>query len=170
MPDWVVHVAVAWTLCRVLRFKYSQFNPGNTALVMVGSIFPDALKISILFELLGLDWWDYLYVLHLPVGTFLLAGIFALFFQEKKTAFLFLSLGILTHYALDLLLFQLGNGIYLFYPVSWMGFSANLVPNDDYYITIVALMVALLVYLMSKWIENKQDENLIDRLNEDNKY
>lgn len=157
MPDWVVHVAVAWTLCRILRFKYPQFNSGNTALVMLGSVFPDALKVSILFELMGLDWWDYIYVLHLPVGSFLLAGIAALFFKEKKIAFLFLSVGILTHYALDLLLIQLGNGIYLFYPVSWMGFAANLVPNDDYYITIIALLVALVVYLVSRWVETKHE-------------
>ena len=155
MPDWVVHVCVAWTLCRILRFKYPQFNSGNTALVMIGSVFPDALKVSILFELLGLDWWNYIYVVHLPVGSFLLAGIAALFFKEKKSAFMFLSLGIITHYAMDLLLVQLGYGMFLFYPFSWMGFTLNMVPNDDYYITIVALLVALVVYLVSRWIQKR---------------
>lgn len=156
MPDWVVHVAVAWTICRVLRFKYPQLDPANTALVMVGSVLPDAIKISILFEWMGLDWWDYLHAFHLPIGAFLLAGIAALLFKEKKTAFILLSAGIITHFALDLLLIQLGNGIYLFYPVSWMGFSLNLVPNDDYFITIAALLVALSVYFLSKWLENKR--------------
>jgi hypothetical protein len=158
MPDWVVHVCVAWTLCRVLRFKYPQFNQGNTALVMIGSVFPDALKVGIPLELLGLDGWDYIYVLHLPVGSFLLAGIASLFFREKKVAFLFLSLGILTHYALDLLLIQLGNGMYLLYPASWMGFTLNLVPNDDYNITIVALVIALVVYVVSNWAEKNRFE------------
>ncbi len=158
MPDWVVHVCVAWTLCRILRFKYPQFNSANTALVMIGSVFPDALKVSILFELLGLDWWNYIYVVHLPVGSFLLAGIAALFFKEKKSAFMFLSLGIITHYAMDLLLVQLGYGMFLFYPFSWMGFTLNLVPNDDYYITIVALLVALVVYLVSKWVEMRNND------------
>jgi len=155
MPDWVVHVAVAWSLCRILRFKYPQFNQPNTVLVMVGSVFPDALKVSILFELMGQDWWDYIYVVHLPIGSFLLAGIAALLFQKKKEAFLFLSLGIITHYALDLLLIQMGYGMYLFYPASWMGFTMNLVPNDDYYITIVALFIALVVYVLSEWKERK---------------
>jgi len=151
MPDWVVHIAVAWTLCRILRFMYPQFNPANTALVMAGSVFPDAVKISILFELFGFDWWDYIHVVHLPLGAFLMAGIATLLFEEKKTAMAFLSAGILTHFALDLLLIQLDNGIYLFYPFSWKGFSLNLVPNDDYHITIVALLVALSVYLLSLW-------------------
>ncbi|BDZ68970.1 metal-dependent hydrolase [Methanobacterium ferruginis] len=155
MPDWVVHVAVAWSLCRILRFKYPQFNQPNTVLVMVGSVFPDALKVSILFELMGQDWWDYIYVVHLPIGSFLLAGIASLLFQKKKEAFLFLSLGIITHYALDLLLIQMGYGMYLFYPASWMGFTVNLVPNDDYYITIVALFIALVVYVLSEWKERK---------------
>ncbi len=155
MPDWVVHVAVAWSLCRILRFKYPQFNQPNTVLVMVGSVFPDALKVSILFELMGQDWWDYIYVVHLPIGSFLLAGIASLLFQKKKEAFLFLSLGIITHYALDLLLIQMGYGMYLFYPASWMGFTMNLVPNDDYYITIVALIIAIVVYVLSEWKERK---------------
>nr|WP_321421967.1 metal-dependent hydrolase [uncultured Methanobacterium sp.] len=159
MPDWIVHVAVAWTICRVLRFRYSEFNPANTALVMVGSILPDAIKVAVFSDVIGYNLWNLLYVFHLPIGTFILAGIASLFFREKKTAFLFLSMGILTHYALDLLLIQVGYGMYLFYPVSWMGFSLNLVPNDDFYITIVALAIALGVYLVSDQIERKMLKN-----------
>jgi len=56
---------------------------------------------------------------------------------------------------MDLLLIQLGYGMYLLYPASWMGFTLNMVPNDDYYITIVALFIALLVYVLSEWQEKK---------------
>jgi len=156
VPDWVVHLAVAWSVCRILSFRYPQFNPANTVLVMVGSIFPDAIKISILTELVGYDVWDYIYVFHLPVGTFILAGIAALLFREKKSAFLFLSMGIITHYLLDLLLIQVGYGMALFYPLSWTRFTLNLVPNDDYYITIMALFIALIVYLVSRLVEKRK--------------
>jgi hypothetical protein len=155
MPDWIVHLAVAWTLCRLLRFKYPQFNSQNTILVMIGAVLPDAVKVGMLFDFLGHDWWDYILALHLPAGSLVLAGLFSLLFKEKKTAFLFLSLGILTHYLLDLLLVQLGDGIYIFYPVSWIGFQLDMVPTDDYNITIVALIIALLVWLVSRWYENK---------------
>ncbi|MEN6592580.1 MAG: hypothetical protein ABFC12_04980, partial [Methanobacterium sp.] len=121
--------------------------------------FPDAIKVSILSDLMGYDLWNYIYVFHLPIGTFILAGIASLFFREKKTAFLFLSLGIVTHYAMDLLLIQVGYGMCLFYPVSWMGFTLNRVPSDDYYITIVALVIALVVYLVSDWIETTHVKN-----------
>ncbi len=155
MPDWIVHITVAWILCRIIRFKYPEMDPANTALVMVGSVLPDAVKICILLEQLGLDWWGYLNVLHLPIGAILIAGIGSLLFCEKKSAFILLSAGILTHFALDLLLIQLGNGISLFYPLSWAGFSLNLVPNDDYWITIGTLLIAISVYLISEYTEKK---------------
>ena len=122
---------------------------------MIGSVLPDAVKVGILFELMGHDWWNYISALDLPLGSLVLAGIFSLFFKEKKIAFLFLSFGILTHYLLDLLLIQLGDGIYIFYPISWLGFHLDIIPTDDYNITIVALTIALLVYLVSRWYENK---------------
>jgi hypothetical protein len=152
LPDWVVHIAVAWTLCRLLRFKYPQFNTGNTAIAMVGSILPDAVKIGSLVPLFGLaNWMGYFNAIHTPLTSLVLAGLVSLLFKGKKTAFLFLSFGILTHYFLDLLL--IGEGIYLFYPISWISFHLDLVPNDDYNITIIALIIALTVYLLSKWYE-----------------
>jgi len=84
------------------------------------------------------------------------AALASLFFEKKKYVFLFFGLGILTHFAVDLLLIQISGGIYLLYPFSWMPFHLDLVPNDDYYITIVALGVALLVNLFSRWVDRKK--------------
>lgn len=74
--------------------------------------------------------------------------------REKKHLPVFIH-GIVTHYLLDLLLIQVGYGMVLLYPLSWTGFTLNLVPNDDYYITIVALFIALIVYLVSRLMEKK---------------
>ncbi len=153
MPDWIVHVAVAWTLCRLLRFKYPQFDTPNTILVMVGALMPDVVKVVMLFNLFGHDWWNYIYALHQPAGSFLVAGFASLFFEKKREVFLFFSLGVLTHYALDLLLLQISGGLYLLYPLSWVTFSLDRVPNDDYYITILALGVALGLYVVGRWVE-----------------
>lgn len=150
MPDWIVHIAVAWTLCRLLRFKYPQFNTGNTALAMVGSIIPDAAKLGTVIQSLQ----QYYFAIHTPLISLLLAGLISLLFKEKKTAFLFLSFGILTHYLLDLLL--IGEGIYFFFPISWVSFQLNIVSTTDYYIDIIALILALIVYLASKWYERNQ--------------
>ncbi|MDI9436460.1 MAG: hypothetical protein QM405_00095 [Euryarchaeota archaeon] len=157
MPDWMVHVAVAWTLCRVLRFRFTQFDTPNTILVMVGSLMPDVVKIVMLFNTMGHDWWSYIYALHQPLGSFLVAAFACLFFEKKRDVFLFFSLGVLSHYALDLFLLQISGGLYLFFPFNWICFSLDLVPNDDYTITVVALGVALLVYVLGRWVEKKQD-------------
>jgi hypothetical protein len=156
LPDWIVHVAVAWTVCRVFRFRYQSFDPPNTAIAMVGSVIPDLMKLSMIFEFFGMDGLDYLIPLHLPVGSVLLAAIISLLFEDKKTVFLFLALGLATHFLLDLLLMQINGGMYLLFPFSWQTMSLNLVPNDDYYLTIVAIFVALSVYIVGKWWDNKK--------------
>lgn len=150
MPDWIVHIAVAWTLCRLLRFKYPQFNTGNTALALIGSILPDVAKLGTVIQSLQL----YFFSIHTPLISLVLAGLISLVFKEKKTAFLFLSFGILTHYLLDSLL--IGEGIYFFFPISWVSFQLNIVSTTDYYIDIIALILALIVYLASKWYERNQ--------------
>jgi len=108
-----------------------------------------------LFNPLGHDWWNYIYALHQPLGSFLVAGLASLFFENEKKTFLFFGLGILTHFALDLLLLQVSGGIYLLYPLSWMAFHLDVVANDDYLITLVALIMALVVYMVGRWLEGK---------------
>lgn len=163
MPDWIVHVAVAWTLCRILRFKYPQFDTPNTILVMLGALMPDVVKAAMLFNLFGHDWWDYIYALHQPVGSLLVAAFASLFFEKKRDVFLFFCLGVLTHYALDLLLLQISGGLYPLFPFSWAYISLDLVPNDDYYITVVALGVALVVYFVGRWVDKNQSNSIMKK-------
>jgi membrane-bound metal-dependent hydrolase YbcI (DUF457 family) len=125
-------------------------------MAMIGSVLPDVVKFGILFDYIGVDVWDYFQPLHLPVGSIILAGIVSLFFEDRKTVFLFIVLGVLTHFFLDLLLYHLNGGMHLFYPFSWQTFSLNLVPNDDFNITIIALLVALSVYIIFKLLDNRK--------------
>jgi len=153
MPDWIVHIAVAWTICSILSFKYSQFNMGNTVIAMIGSILPDISKFLIILNFLSHGLIDSA-AIHTPLASLTLAGLISLFFLEKKSAFLFLSLGILTHYLLDVLL--IGPGMTLLFPFSWLGFELGIVPADDYNITIIALILTLTVYLLSRWYERNK--------------
>lgn len=151
MPDWITHIAVAWTLCTILGFKYKQFNTTNTVLVMVGAVIPDAVKVGMIIEYLGYGTWDFITPLHLPMGSLIITAMITLLFKEKKTVFLFLLLGLATHFGLDLLLMNVTGGITLFYPFYWGQWQLDLVATNDYNITIVALAVALVVYLISVW-------------------
>ena len=146
----MTHILVAFTLCTILGIRYTQFNTANTVLVMIGAVLPDLVKVGMLADWLGYGIWDYLWPIHLPVGSVIIAGMISLLFKEKKMAFLFFVLGIGTHFALDLLLYNVSGGIALFYPFYWGEWQLDLVTTDSYYTTIIALIFALFAYLLSR--------------------
>lgn len=155
MPDWVTHIAAAWILCRVLRFRYKSFGPENTVLVMAGALIPDLVKFAILSQAMGWNIWNAVQPVHLPVGSFIIAGLASLFFHDNKTAFFMLGLGVSTHYILDLTLKNVGTGIYLLYPFSWGSWQLGWTTSEDYHVTIAVVILALLVYLFSRFLENR---------------
>lgn len=158
MPDWIVHVTVAWMLCRVLNLKFKEFNSANTILVMIGSLLPDLFKFVIFLP----NYRDYLEILHIPFGTLIVAGIFSLFFENKKMAFLMLSVGVVTHYILDMLVFDVNGGLYLFYPLNWYQIKFGLIASDDWHFTVLVLFAALLIYIITKYIKNHNKKNIIE--------
>jgi hypothetical protein len=156
MPDWVTHIVVAWTLCRILSFKFKEFNAANTLIVITGALIPDIFKIVIGLQLFGIDATDYFEILHIPIGSYIVAGMLSLFFPEKKKAFLFLGLGILTHYVLDSLLEHVSGGMYLLFPLSWWQWQLELTTSSDYMITLIALLIAGLVYLIGREVDRRR--------------
>ncbi|SCG85842.1 metal-dependent hydrolase [Methanobacterium congolense] len=155
MPDWVTHLAVAWTLCRILRFRFKIFSPENTMIVMVGALIPDMVKLALGLKFLGMDVWDYLEAVHLPVGSLIVAGMMALLFPERRNTFLFLSLGVATHYCLDLILLHLAGGMYLLFPFNWNYWQLGLTTSADYHVTLVAVLIAVVVYLVGRLWDKK---------------
>ncbi len=149
MPDWITHILVAWTACTLLSFKFKQFNAENTVIVMIGSLIPDIFKIYIPLELLGFYTQDFIMPLHLPIGSLIMAAIISLFFKEKKTIFMFLILGVFTHFALDSLLTYVSGGMLLLFPFSWETWQLRIIPVDDYNTMILALFIAVFVYVIS---------------------
>lgn len=152
MPDWVGHVLSAWILCRILSLKYEEFNTANIVLVMIGSILPDLYKSFIFFP----DLKNYLMIIHLPIGTLIIAGMLSIFFIDKKRAFLLFTLGILTHYFLDMLQMDFSGGIFIFYPFNWYQFTFGLISTDNWYFTLSILGFAVLVYAVTRFIKMKK--------------
>ncbi len=155
MPDWVAHIAVAWTLCRILSFKYKEFDAANTMLVITGALIPDFSKLILVFKVFGMDLSEYLSVIHIPTGSVVVAGMLSLLFHDKKKTFMFLGLGIVTHYALDMILEHVSGGIYLLFPFSWWQWQFEITNSSDYWLTLFALCIAGLVYLIGKEIDRK---------------
>lgn len=150
MPDWIAHVLVVWTLCTILGFKYEQFDTPNTVIAMIGSLIPDIFKLIIPLEYIGIYLEYFITPIHLPVGSIIISSIMALFFRERKAVFLFLIFGASTHYILDLFLVSLGGGMSLLFPFSWIRLQFGVIPVDDYYLTIVTIILALAVYGASR--------------------
>ena len=156
MPDWVTHIVVAWTLCRILSFKFKEFNAANTLIVITGALIPDIFKIVIILQFIGIDATDYFEILHIPTGSVIVAGMLSLFFPERKKAFLFLGLGVLTHYVLDSSLEHVSGGMYLLFPLNWLQWQLELTTSSDYMITLIALLIAGMVYIIGREVDRRR--------------
>ncbi|MEN4017752.1 MAG: metal-dependent hydrolase [Methanobacterium sp.] len=154
MPDWITHVLVAWSLGTILGFKFKQFNQSNTAIVMLGALIPDIYKITLLLQQFGIYMESFLSPVHLPAGSILIAVILSLFFDKSRSIFLFLIFGIITHYALDILIFS--GGMELLYPFSSTKFQIGVISIIDFNITIISIVLAFFVFIAGKMIDKKK--------------
>ena len=155
MPDWLTHILVAYSVCTVIGFRYKQFNTENTVIAMVGALLPDLYKLAIPIQnFSGYDLSIFISTFHMPIGSLILAAMFSLLFKEKKIVFLFLILGFLTHFGLDLMMTYYNGGIYLFYPLSWSQYQLGLITTVDYNVNILVIILAILVFGISHY-QNK---------------
>lgn len=156
MPDWVTHIVVAWILCRILSFKYNEFDAANTMIVITGALIPDFSKIIMVLKVFGMDLSEYLSVIHIPTGSVIVAGMLSMLFPDKKKTFLFLGLGIATHYSLDMILEHVSGGIYLLFPFSWFQWQFEITNSSDYWLTLLSLCVAGIIYLIGREIDRNK--------------
>ncbi|OEC86068.1 MULTISPECIES: metal-dependent hydrolase [Methanobacterium] len=162
MPDWITHLLAAWMICTILSFKYKQINPAYTVVCMAGALIPDLFKVVIPLGFMGFKMENYLMPVHLPIGSLIIACIFTLFFKEnRKLVLSLLVLGVMTHYALDLLLINLGGGMALLFPLSWTKWTLNIIPDDDLNITILAVGLTMVVYVVSSWVRRRSGSGKI---------
>ncbi len=145
MPDWLAHVLFAYVLCWVVSFRFNVWGNANTGVVLVGVLLPDVVKVNLGFQLVGLDVWDFIAVLHTPVGTLLLAALLSLFFNKPGEVFPLFLFGSATHFFLDFLLIRLGGGLLFFFPFSWTGYQLGLIPVDNYSIALILVFISVII-------------------------
>ena len=157
MPDWLAHILVAYILCSILRIKFKIFSKENTAIVMVGALIPDIVKVGLIFDSLGMDVWDFIAPFHTPVGSILSAALFSLLFEfeARKRIFSLLILGASTHLALDFLLMHVSGGMLLLFPFSWGKWQLGVIQCDNYYVALIALLLACVIYIISKYYKRE---------------
>ena len=162
MPDWITHLLAAWMICTILSFKYKQINPAYTVICMAGALIPDTYKIVIPLGLFGINAQNIIMPFHLPLGSLIIASFFTLFFKDhKKLVLSLLVLGVATHYALDLLLINLNGGMVLLFPFSWNSWALNIIPDDDYHITILAMGLTVVIYVVTSLVRKRRDSGQI---------
>lgn len=146
MPDWLAHVLFAYILRSILGLKFRVFNRENTAVVMIGALLPDIVKVGLGFDLIGVEVWDFIVPLHTPIGSLLVAALISVFFYETGIVLFLLISGFATHYLLDLLLGHVSGGMRLFFPFSWQEYQWGLIHCDDYRITVILVVLALIIF------------------------
>ncbi len=147
MPDWFTHSLVGWITGKTLKLDIS--------LVVAGSLIPDLVKLSLAFKWTGLDHLHIFDAFHTPLGAFLVAVLIALLFPRPKLALFFVSIGFVTHFFLDFLLVHVSGGIRLFFPLSWQGYHLSVIRADDYWVTVVAVLLSLFIYAVF-WMYQKK--------------
>lgn len=147
MPDWLTHSLIGWIT--------GKTTGQDVALLVIGALIPDLVKINILFTWLHIADHRFFEPLHTPTGALLMAGIIALCFPDIKKAFIPLGLGVSTHFILDFFLVHTQPTLKLLFPFSWDGWQISLIRSDDYWVTIVAVLAALIVYALY-WAQSKR--------------
>jgi len=156
MPDWLTHSLVGWITGKTTKQEIS--------LLVIGSLIPDISKLYILFDLASETMTDDFFLpIHTPFGAIIIACIIALFFQDIKKAFIPLTIGITTHFILDFFLLNVSGGMPLLYPFSWQEWQLGFIRSDDYTMTILALLAAILVYISYRIYQKRKikEENNI---------
>jgi len=149
MPDWLTHSLVAWITGKPIKQEVS--------LVVIGSLIPDIFKLHPIFDwFVKGDTQNFFLPLHTPVGALLIACVISLFFHDIKKTIVLLGIGITTHVILDLSLVNASGGMLMLFPFSWDEWQLGLIRNDDYMITIYAILAAVLVYSIYFVVEKRK--------------
>ena len=142
MPDWLTHTIAGWMTGKTTKMDIS--------LVIIGSLLPDLIKINLIFDVLKINTHGFFDPLHTPIGSLLVAGSISFLFPKVKEAFLFLSVGIVTHFILDFFLEHTSGGMKILFPFSWEEWQIHVIRPDNYWITIFAVIIAFLFYFITK--------------------
>ena len=131
--------------------------------VMVGALIPDIIKAGLIFDFIGMDIGDFIAPFHTPVGSMISAALFSLLFEfeARKKIFYLLIFGASTHFALDFLLMHVSGGMLLLFPFSWHGWQLGVIQCDNYYVALVALLLACVVYIISNIIYRRKKKGYL---------
>jgi hypothetical protein len=156
MADLLTHVLVVWAV-GVLAARRDWLPRSHVSLATLGAVAPDAMKVTVV---LGVHWgtvagipystWGY----HTLGGVLVVAGLGALTIraEDRRTAFVALVGGGVSHLLLDLLVVRADATAppYLFPVSTWLPPAGNVYLSSDRWPALVALGLAGVVWLYDR--------------------
>ena len=141
MPDWLTHTLTGWIIGKTTKQDIS--------LLLIGALIPDTTKLHLLFpQGYNTQALDLFLPLHTPFGALLIALLISLFFKNITNTMLLLTIGLTSHFILDFFLINVSGGMPLLFPFSWDEYQYGLIRSDDYTMTLLAILVAISIYLI----------------------
>ncbi len=142
IPDWIIHLGIAYLFARIFKIKEYRF-------LLFGSILPDISWIGteIFSKLFTFDSTaSYLYFspFHTPFIMLLFSGMITIITENPKMIFWLIFGGSISHMVLDIL--QKGSVVFLFYPLNVSVTSFGLFWEDDFigYLLMLMSVIALI--------------------------
>ena len=156
MPDLLTHVLVAYMIA-VGSARFEWFHDRYVPVVMVGSVAPDVMKLSVVLGfdvgvLFGIPYstWG----VHTLGGAIVLAGLGALTICtcDRLVGAIALATGSASHLLLDAAVIRVDGTAppYLFPLTNWLPPAGNLYASTDVWPTVVTLVVAIPVWLLRR--------------------
>ena len=156
MPDLLTHALVAYVFAAVV-VRSDRVHDRYVPVAMVGGVAPDAMKLSVVLhrsigEIAGAPYstWG----IHTLGGVLVLAGLGALTIRaaDRAAAAVTLAAGGTSHLLLDAFVIR-ADGVappYLFPFSGWLPPAGNLYASSDVWPAVVALSVAVPVWLLRR--------------------
>lgn len=146
MPDLITHAAFA-SFFADKKYRWIFF-------LLLGAVLPDITRLFFLFFPDNHSAYWFFSALHSPVGLILFSLLLVFFFAPgiRKQAWLWLLLGLGTHFGLDILQKHLSDFSYPWlFPFSLQGTSWGLFwPEDPLYIAPFLALGAIIYYLIRR--------------------
>jgi len=156
MPDLLVHMTFAILLGVIFKIKNWKF-------LITGALLPDISRIILtIINFLKFDEVKsllFIEPIHTPFISILLGLSIALLFENHINNFLVISLGVITHFFLDLLQFVGKFGTMWFYPFYFKEYTLNLFYGGLIILPISAIIVLIFCFPKLKKYDLKFKKN-----------
>lgn len=148
MPDLLTHLLFALILGEI-------FNIKKRSLVVLGALLPDLIaKLDLILFYLGINDIFSFASFHTPFMVFLVTILISRLFQYPQRHILFpISLGFLSHFALDLTMkHYAAYGVRLLFPLTMYNYSFQLFwPDQSIYLLAFGILVYSVILSVKKY-------------------